>query len=600
MCWRYLPSLTARAILIGLPNTIPVDRILTQAIANISTLKVFVSYARGDASAFVEDLVAGLRLIGFDPFLDRHDIAAGEDWEARLSGLIHSADTVVFVVSPAAIASKRCAWEVENAIAMSKRIIPVVALAVADADVPPALKRLNYIFFNEPFTFIRSLGQLGDALRSDVDWIREHTRLAELAGRWLKRDRVEALLLRGAELEAAKSWMAGWKPGSPEVTDPHRYFIGASADAEAARSNRERQQLQEMAAAQAAHATALADREVALKTLSRRTTSGLLGAGALTAISGGLAWWGNDAERRFQDAQKLALAEKENSIKTAIMRDVARTDIEGQLAAYAASPGQLAADGLPGENSPYTKAVLKELANEDVPLQAALSRAHFRVMQYAKSDLNLDQRPFLSSDLNGDIYLRKRTSGRQLKAIVVTVDTLDAAAPPLANVRRDGEAWMTFLNQNGFDVQVLHNPKFEEWKAAIARVSFNAPAKQGHLGSSLIQKAGLRSVEARDSDRNTMIVFFFAGGGLYVNGGNYLFAADSHVWVNQKLDSDPKPGEVALRSFVSVEKLQAWARHVAAASIIVLDTNFNDVSTFKTIIRSGEETKTIWDGSFTR
>jgi len=51
-------------------------------------LKVFISYSLKDSAAFADELVAGLELAGFAPFLDRHDIAAGEDWEARLGGLI--------------------------------------------------------------------------------------------------------------------------------------------------------------------------------------------------------------------------------------------------------------------------------------------------------------------------------------------------------------------------------------------------------------------------------------------------------------------------------------------------------------------------------
>lgn len=39
-------------------------------------LRVFISYARSDASAFAEDLLQGLEVAGFEPFLDRHDIAA--------------------------------------------------------------------------------------------------------------------------------------------------------------------------------------------------------------------------------------------------------------------------------------------------------------------------------------------------------------------------------------------------------------------------------------------------------------------------------------------------------------------------------------------
>lgn len=51
-------------------------------------LRVFISYARRDASAFAEELLQGLEVAGFEAFLDRHDIAAGEDWEARLGGFL--------------------------------------------------------------------------------------------------------------------------------------------------------------------------------------------------------------------------------------------------------------------------------------------------------------------------------------------------------------------------------------------------------------------------------------------------------------------------------------------------------------------------------
>src|SRR5271154_793172 len=89
-------------------------------------LKVFISYSRRDSTEFVDEMVAGLELAGFAPFLDRHDIAAGEKWEDRLGGLIAQADTVVFVVSPEAVKSERCAWEVERALAQTKRVLPAV------------------------------------------------------------------------------------------------------------------------------------------------------------------------------------------------------------------------------------------------------------------------------------------------------------------------------------------------------------------------------------------------------------------------------------------------------------------------------------------
>src|SRR6516225_3811644 len=101
-------------------------------VSAVENLKVFISYSRKDSAAFADELVAGLELAGFAPFLDRHNIAAGEDWEARLSGLIIQSDTVVFVVSPEAVKSEQCTWEVDRTIELSKRLLPVVHISVPD------------------------------------------------------------------------------------------------------------------------------------------------------------------------------------------------------------------------------------------------------------------------------------------------------------------------------------------------------------------------------------------------------------------------------------------------------------------------------------
>ena len=126
---------------------------------------IFISYARADGSALAEELEAGLELAGFRPFLDRHDIAAAEDWEARLGALILRADTVVVILSPAAVRSERCAWEVEHAAELGKRLVPVQGAPVPEAEVPERLRRLNYIFFRDVQSFPRPLRELAAALR---------------------------------------------------------------------------------------------------------------------------------------------------------------------------------------------------------------------------------------------------------------------------------------------------------------------------------------------------------------------------------------------------------------------------------------------------
>lgn len=227
-------------------------------------LRVFISYSRKD-DEFAQDLLAGLDAAGFEPNLDKHDIAAGEDWEARLGRLIETADAVVFVISPDAVTSQRCAWEVERSIALKKRLLPIVWRSVAETLVPTHLKQLNYIFFDRPLSFGSSLLALSKALKMDIGWIREHTRIGEAALRWDGRGRVDALLPRGEELLAAKEWLKAQPKYAPGPTMLTQEFINFGEDAEAARSTVERQRLDQMAAALEREKSAQADREKALR-----------------------------------------------------------------------------------------------------------------------------------------------------------------------------------------------------------------------------------------------------------------------------------------------------------------------------------------------
>jgi hypothetical protein len=109
---------------------------------------------------------------------------------------------------------------------------------------------LNYIFFYEGQSFARPLAELATALRQDVEWIREHTRLGEAATRWQARTRVSGsaaddLLLRGDDLAGAKAWAARRKDGAPELTRLLSAFLAASEDRAAALQNEERRRLAE-------------------------------------------------------------------------------------------------------------------------------------------------------------------------------------------------------------------------------------------------------------------------------------------------------------------------------------------------------------------
>jgi formylglycine-generating enzyme required for sulfatase activity len=201
-----------------------------QAISTRKT-KIFISYARADGSVLAQELFSGLNLAGFEAFLDKYDIEKGEDWEERLRGLILSADTVIFIISPSSIHSERCNWEVERTLELGKRLIPVQWIAVPEAEVPLALKRLNYTFFDKGQSFVRPLAELVDALRKDIAWIRIHTRIGEQAARWkatVDSKKAADLLLRGSELLEAVDWRQRRKDDAPTITQLQLDFLQAS------------------------------------------------------------------------------------------------------------------------------------------------------------------------------------------------------------------------------------------------------------------------------------------------------------------------------------------------------------------------------------
>ena len=75
------------------------------------------------------------------------------------------ADTVVFIISPAAVRSERCQWEVDRTIEFGKRLIPVQWIKVPEAEVPQRLRRLNYTIFAAGHSFAKPLTELATALR---------------------------------------------------------------------------------------------------------------------------------------------------------------------------------------------------------------------------------------------------------------------------------------------------------------------------------------------------------------------------------------------------------------------------------------------------
>jgi tetratricopeptide (TPR) repeat protein len=189
--------------------------------------KIFISYSRKDM-AFADRLEAALKTRGFEPLIDRTEIYAFEDWWRRIEGLIGQADTIVFVVSPDAVASEVALKEIAHAASLNKRFAPIICRRTDDGAVPEALRRLNFIFFDDAEHFEASADRLAEALNTDIGWVRQHTEYGEAARRWAADGRKSGLLLRSPVLEEAERWIASRPRGAPEPTKDAQAFVAES------------------------------------------------------------------------------------------------------------------------------------------------------------------------------------------------------------------------------------------------------------------------------------------------------------------------------------------------------------------------------------
>jgi formylglycine-generating enzyme required for sulfatase activity len=193
--------------------------------------RVFISYSRKDL-VFADQLDTGLKARGFEPLIDRDDIYAFEKWWECIEALIAQADTVVFVLSPNSVVSDVALRETAFAASLNKRFAPIVYQRVDDKQVPEALAKLNFIFFDDLARFEQSMDQLAEALNTDIAWIRRHTEFSEAARRWIEANRSSGLLLRPPLLDQAEAWLTYRPGGVPSPTPETEAPIQTSRAAE--------------------------------------------------------------------------------------------------------------------------------------------------------------------------------------------------------------------------------------------------------------------------------------------------------------------------------------------------------------------------------
>ena len=192
-------------------------------------VNAFVSYSRADVSRVVP-VIEAMRAQGRTVWIDSADIASGSIWREELRRAIEASNAVLCFVSPRWAASAECRAELDYAISLGKRLVPIVVEPVDLASVPRELRSVQWIDAGQ-----RDASDLATATAAAIDIdperVRDHTYWLTQALRWESAGRNRSALARGRSLRAAEAWLQ--RSGrDPEPTPLQVGFITASRRAE--------------------------------------------------------------------------------------------------------------------------------------------------------------------------------------------------------------------------------------------------------------------------------------------------------------------------------------------------------------------------------
>ena len=196
------------------PPCVPSDlhcEYITESIKNGNNLMtmVFLSYAQEDR-ATMEKIRALLRREGITVWTNTTDIHTGEDFVNSFKRGIEKADNLVYLLSPDSIKSNYTQQELDLAVYLNKRIIPLLVQKTDNLELPFCLQDLQYIDFTDNFTeadYQVDESELLKILYEDAAYYNEHKILLTKALKWQQQNHNPSILLRGYNLHSAKTWL---------------------------------------------------------------------------------------------------------------------------------------------------------------------------------------------------------------------------------------------------------------------------------------------------------------------------------------------------------------------------------------------------------
>lgn len=218
------------------PPCTPTDlhcEFISESIKNAYNLmsQVFLSYAY-ENEAVMRQIRTSLWRAGFTVWTNTADIQTGETFEAAIKQGVAQADNLVYLLSPDSLNSTYCQQELNYALALNKRIIPVLVSPVEPEQIPPELRSLHYIDLTDNLQeedYRLDESQLIKILDQEAVYYYEHKIFLAKALKWQQQNRNSSILLRDYNLRHAQAWLqVAKKRTQHQPTAWHEEFITES------------------------------------------------------------------------------------------------------------------------------------------------------------------------------------------------------------------------------------------------------------------------------------------------------------------------------------------------------------------------------------
>lgn len=111
---------------------------------------VFISYSRHD-SVFVDKLSGDLRQQGIDVWIDKENILPGKSWQQEIEQGLEKASSLIFILSKSSVLSQWMLSELDAFLTKNKSIFPVIIEDVELMQLPPSIRNIQWIDFQQSY-----------------------------------------------------------------------------------------------------------------------------------------------------------------------------------------------------------------------------------------------------------------------------------------------------------------------------------------------------------------------------------------------------------------------------------------------------------------